>query len=305
MTTTNFVPIHMAKHILDLGSSTLKLYRFDGGRLSLAQQKSIPLKRYLKDGVLADDALVEIKKFIVGTDLSGADLRIYATAFFRKLTAKERERIVGQIYTTTGHIIQTIGPTAEAIFLELALTRNLKVKDSFLAVNIGGGSSEIVVIKPARQTQRFMIDVGVGDIIKNMATINASLSGVSLEEVVSSVGRHLPESPTPVRYAFLTGGELTYMRLTGYNLNDNSVFADENHPSLISLSDYCRKNQDVFTRISLSELKALMPTNPGWMEGARAYGAIAQAICDRFGVEIIIPSDVNIAHGIANYIWGY
>jgi hypothetical protein len=41
-----------------------------------------------------------------------------------------------------------------------------------------------------------------------------------------------------------------------------------------------------------------MPENPKWMHGARPCSAIAQAICEKYNIEKIIPSDSNIIHGI-------
>ena len=40
-----------------------------------------------------------------------------------------------------------------------------------------------------------------------------------------------------------------------------------------------------------------MPENPKWMHGARACSAIAQAICQKYQVHTIIPSNSNIVNG--------
>ena len=295
----------MKKYILDLGSSTLKLYGLDGGALRLQNQKSVYFKKHLENGVLADDALGELLRFIESASLPCQNLRIYATSFFRKLSEAERGRIIECVYSTTGHLIQTIDQTTENIFLELALTRSLKTSDRFLTVNVGGGSTELVVLENAKKVQAINVDVGVIDILKGHEGINDRLSKVLLEDIVADVRKRLPSETVAIKYAFLTGGELTYMQAAGYPLRSNDIFKDENHPSLIDLDSYSQRNIEIFDKVTLSELESFMPTNPQWMHGARAYGAIAQAICQQFGIEIVIPSDVNIAHGIAHYLWGY
>lgn len=42
-----------------------------------------------------------------------------------------------------------------------------------------------------------------------------------------------------------------------------------------------------------------MPENPTWMHGARACSALAQAICEKYGVETIVPSNSNLINGVA------
>ena len=295
----------MKKYILDLGSSTLKLYELDGGSLRLQKQRSVYFKKHLADGVLADDALGELLRFIESAGLACQDLRIYATSFFRKLSEAERARIIERVYAASGHLIQTIDQVSENVFLEIALSRNLKTSDKFLIVNVGGGSSELVILENAQKVQALNIDIGVVDILKGYEGINESLSQIPLRDIMADVHKKLPDETAAIKYAFLTGGELTYMKLAGYPLRDNDIFKDENHPSLIDIDSYSQRNGEIFDEVTLAELESFMPENPQWMHGARAYGAIAQAICQQFGIETLIPSDVNIAHGIAHYLWDY
>jgi nucleoside 2-deoxyribosyltransferase len=41
----------------------------------------------------------------------------------------------------------------------------------------------------------------------------------------------------------------------------------------------------------------MMPNDPKWMHGARSCSAIAEAICRKYGIERLIPSDSNTVHG--------
>lgn len=44
-----------------------------------------------------------------------------------------------------------------------------------------------------------------------------------------------------------------------------------------------------------------MPDSPKWMHGARACSALAEAICKKYGIDYIIPSDSNLIDGIYAY----
>jgi hypothetical protein len=48
-----------------------------------------------------------------------------------------------------------------------------------------------------------------------------------------------------------------------------------------------------------------MPNNPKWMHGARGCSAIAQAICQKYRIQTIIPSNSNIVNGIARQEFRY
>jgi hypothetical protein len=88
------------------------------------------------------------------------------------------------------------------------------------------------------------------------------------------------------------------MKLANYPLKKNILFEDDDHPFLIELEDFKNKNKEIFEKITLKELENLMPENPKWMHGARPCSAIAQAICEKYNIEKIIPSDSNIINGI-------
>ena len=109
----------------------------------------------------------------------------------------------------------------------------------------------------------------------------------------------LPQIKTTVPIAIYNGGELTYMKVAGYNLRENSIFKDVDHPKMISINDFQLRNHEIFHTVQISELEKYMPNDPLWMHGARACSAIAQAICEKFQVKTIIPSDSNTVHGMA------
>lgn len=74
---------------------------------------------------------------------------------------------------------------------------------------------------------------------------------------------------------------------------------------MITIDDYKIKNKEIFEKITLKELEDLMPDNPKWMHGARAFSAISQAICEKYGILKIIPSDSNLINGVIRQEFRY
>ena len=177
--------------------------------------------------------------------------------------------------------------------------------EPILLINIGGGSVELVVMYGKEAVERKNINLGVGTVNTNFPSINKKVSKVSLREVVNFVKRNLPSLSNKVKVAFYTGGELSYMRLANYALKPNKLFKDSDHPSLISATDFSKRNGEIFKKVSLKELESLMPDDPKWMHGARGCSAIAQAICEKYQIETIIPSDSNIVNGIVRQEFRY
>jgi hypothetical protein len=142
------------------------------------------------------------------------------------------------------------------------------------------------------------LPIGVGTILKKYTSINNEYSSISVREIVEYVRRELPVVERVYENAIYTGGELTYMQVVGYKLQDNTLFVDKKHPSTISVDDYGFQNQRLFSEITITELRNMMPGNPDWMNDARTCSALAQAICEHYKVKILVPSNANLIDGV-------
>ena len=310
--------------LIDIGSSSVKCYRFDGQKLELFLTKSIPLKDGFDPEVgLSLDNTRQLFSLINQIHQQNKDtpIHIYGTAIFRKMSPQVLEKFSYDLNILAGLKLEVLSQQQENEFLELALMGKYQTPEPVLLINIGGGSTELVVVQKGEVVERVNIDLGVGSILTEFPLINNALSGVSMEVVKNFISHHVhfvkfnSRHPRPdrgsrdsrlrgnddersIRVAFYTGGELNYMRLVGYALQANILFSDPDHPSVISLTDFHQRNQQIFQEVTLDQLEALMPDNPKWMHGARVCSAFAEAICEKFGVEIIIPSDSNLMHGI-------
>ena len=296
------------KILVDVGSSTVKAHLSSQRGIEPLVQRSIPFKKgFDPEGRITESAKKELFEFINALERQneGIPVRTYATAIFRKLDRKARVSLVDEFFQRTGVYFNIIEQDLENFYLEMGLVGKCPLKEPVLLINIGGGSAELVVMYGKEAAERKNIDLGVGTVNTKFPQINELISAAAVEDVIAFVKEHLPDLSNKVGCAFYTGGELTYMQLAEYPLEENVLFDDKDHPFIISTNAFAKKNKQIFEKIKLGELEALMPENPAWMHGARGCSAIAQAICEKYGIEMIVPSDSNIVHGAARQEFRY
>lgn len=287
---------------IDIGSSTIKVYTVEEKAVKLQETKSLPFKKEISpDAGLSENLKKELIDYVNSVkDKYEADrIKVFATAVFRKLSMPAYRRLADDFFEQTGLCFTVVQYELEGFYLEQALSSEYISNTPLLLINIGGGSTELVVKESGNIVERYNLDIGVGTVLQDFPFLNEKHSQHSLRDVVDSIKNKLPiiESTTPV--AIYSGGELTYMKLVGYNLKPNDVFDDADHPNTITPTDFAAKNEEVYAKISINELESLMPDDPLWMHGARACSAIAQAVIERFGVQKLVPSDSNMIHGTA------
>jgi len=298
----------MKQILIDIGSSTIKVYEHAQEKTNLLVQRSIPFKDgFDPEGGISLSAKKELFELInsVKEENKETQIKIYATGIFRKLVTETRVSFIDEFFERTSLFFNIVSQDLENFYLEMALVGKYLLNEPVLLINIGGGSTELVVMYGKEAVERKNIDLGVGTINTEFPQINEDISKTLLQEVIKFVEENLPNLSNKVEIAFYTGGELNYMQLAGYAIKPNKLFSDSNHPSLISAVNFFKRNKEIFDKVSLKELELLMPDNSRWMHGARGCSAIAQAICQKYHVQTIIPSNSNIINGIVRQEFRY
>jgi len=295
--------------LIDVGSSTVKVYELSTDYLKLKVSRSIPFKdNFDPDKGISEENKKELYELIseVKNKYPKSRIKLYATALYRKFSPKVKQEFIDEFFQKTGLFFNVIEHDLENFYLQVALVGKYKdAAEPILLINIGGGSTELVVMFEREAVETKNIEVRVGTILTKFEGINEKVSKVALEKVVEFVKDKLPPLHNKVKLAFYSGGELTYMQLAGYKLQDNKLFRDKNHPSLISFNEFAKRNKEIFNKVALAKLEALMPDNPGWMHGARACSALAQAICEKYEIQTIIPSNSNLIDGVIRQEFRY
>lgn len=297
----------MTRFLIDIGSSTVKMYERQDKQVILIEQKTF----HFKEGFSPDyglctevlnDLLTYFKSLIHKYTLTNRNTKLYATGVFRKLTTPKS--FVELFYKQTGLYFNIITHDLEAFYLEKAWVNEKSAQvNNMIVINIGGETTELlychngVVTAPPQK-----LSIGVGSVKNQFPNINKRFSEYSLDNIVKvlmeDIRGEIGKNIENFNVAIYTGGELNYMKSAGYHLISNTIFNDLMHPSMIDINDYKKRNSEVFSCIEINKLKSMMPNNPEWMTGARACSALAQAICQCFNVKYIVPSDSNLIDGV-------
>lgn len=291
-------------YYIDLGSSTIKTYKYDGKNVQMIDENSI----YFKNGFTVESGISKENKeeLIIyfcslkeKYELSEENTKIFVTGIFRNLRDVLKKEIEEQFKEKTGLIFNIITHDEESYYLEKAMEGDYNNK-KVMIINMGGKTTEILSIDKGVVLKRQNINVGVAELLNKFPEVNDKYSSSKIEDIVSytnSIIDHV-EFDNDYDCAIFTGGELRFEKLTKYNLVQNTLFNDNIHPYMITYEDFVKGNENIFYNITLDELYKLMPHNPKWMDGARPGAVLPQAIFQKAGIKIIIPSDINLINGV-------
>jgi len=290
------------KYLIDIGSSTIKVYYYNNILPQKISEKSIDFKSEFNPEIgLSSQNKTELFMFFNNLKnkygLDQTNTKIFATGIFRDINHAKKNDFIEEFYEQLGLYFNIISHDLEALYLEKAWIGKYHSSKSVLIINIGGKTAELILMQNSTVLQKLKIELGVGTILKKYPKINNEFSEVELSQIVDHVSEILPDVNMNAEFAIYTGGELNYMKIANYNLITNNYFADNCHPVMISYQDYCSRNNQIFKNVTINELRELMPDNPAWMDGARACSSIAQTICKKYGIEFIVPSDSNLIDG--------
>ena len=285
----------MAKeYYIDIGSSTIKTYLFEGRRLDLVDEFST----LYKDGFSKEAGVAADKLELLFAELSKtptADTKTFATGIWREIPAAQLAYIKSRVPN-----FNVISHEDEARYLKRA-TEGLDFGGKkVLVINMGGKTTELVSFAPGQKpTVQAMIKVGVADMLDTFPEVNQPISGATPEEMTDFVSDKIKDADVGGGFDFaLFTGELRFEKLSGYPLSPNKMFSDANHPFQLTLDDFIAGTRRIFFDLTMDDLRALMPKNPGWMSGARPGAILPLAVFKRAGINIIVPSDVNLINGV-------
>ena len=286
-------------YYFDIGSSTVKLYE-NKTELRMIEEKSIMFKKgFSEEGILKEniDKLLEfIKKVEEKYNLSDKNTKIFATGVWRKIPNIQLED-VRMSFKQINLDFNVITHEKENYYFEKAMQGNYH--NRVMMVNMGGKTTELVIFNDDKVENRVNLNVGVSDVFDKFKNINELHSGITKEEVINYIETLIPENiDFNCDIAIHTGGELRFQKLVKYNLQENKFFEDGIHKEYVTYEDFDKKNNEILKNTSLEELRSLMPSNPDWMNGAKAGVLLGETIFKKANIKYIIPSDLNLINGV-------
>lgn len=288
---------------IDLGSSTIKVYRYEES-LQLLEEHSI----YFKNGFSKEYGMSAENKEALYQYFSQLkekynfyyeNTHIFVTGIFRELSYENRKELVLEFNRRFDLHFEIISHNIENYYIGKAMENDYQGK-KVMIINMGGKTTELVTFVNNQISNRVNLKIGVGDLLNEFPQVNDEYSSVSIEEINSFVKERLTDVSFDQDYdcAIFTGGEERFELLTDFSLVPNTLFQDGIHSHMIDLPGYIDGVKHVFFDLSLDDLYHLMPQNPKWMDGARAGAILPLAIFELANIPYIVPSDLNLIHGV-------
>lgn len=295
----------MKEYYIDLGSSTIKVYQFMD-KLELLEEHSIYFKNgFDSENGISKENLVELctyfRKLIETYHFTYENTHIFVTGIFRNLSYQKKQELVRLFNDEFDLHFNIISHGIENYYLGKAMQNNYNGK-KVLIINMGGKTTELVTFQNGKIVDTKNLTVGVADLLNEFSKVNETVSGNTIEEMDAFVAKKIKEVTFEQDYdcAIFTGGEERFEKLTNFNLVPNTLFDDGVHSYMVSFTDYIEGTEKVFYEITMDELYSLMPENPKWMDGARSGAIIPLTIFKKANIPWIIPSDLNLIHGVIN-----
>lgn len=157
----------MNQILIDIGSSTIKVHEHVQEKTNLLVQRSVPFKDgFDPEGGISPSAKKELFELIdsVKEENKETQIKIYATGIFRKLVNEIKVSFIDEFFERTGLFFNIVSQDLENFYLEMALVGKYLLNEPVLLINIGGGSTELVVMYGKEAVERKNIDLGVGTI---------------------------------------------------------------------------------------------------------------------------------------------
>ena len=295
----------MEEYYIDLGSSTIKVYEYETN-LTLLEEHSIYFKNgFDKEKGISKENLEELCNYL--SELKEKyhflyeNTHIYVTGIFLLLNYEKRKELVKLFNDQFDLYFNIISHGIENYYLASAMQNDYNGK-KVLIINMGGKTTELVTFVGSKIVDTKNLKIGVADLLNNFEEVNQPKSGNTVEEMDLFVAERLSDLVLDQDYdcAIFTGGEERFELLTDFNLVPNTLFDDGVHQYMVSLKDYVTGTEKVFYDITMEELYQLMPQNPKWMDGARSGAIIPLTLFKKGNIPWIIPSDLNLIHGVVN-----
>ena len=287
----------MKVSIIDIGTQSLKHYIFE---VEGSQKKLLHYKRYSEANLGESDSLsketidrtIKILNecLLANQELKVIKLEIVGTEILRK--ARNASDFTSVVKELSGKDIQIISQDQEALYLYQGFIKIIPPDLSFAAMNIGGGSTEVVIGNNLELVQSTKIPFGVKFMKKNFS----AESGMDWKRIDEYLAQNITLD-SHVENIFVTG-VLDFISAVGPHLG--FIFEKcsiPNHPIKFTMEKY-EEFLDILRNTSIDDLKKLYPKDPGYADNFAIGQSVYVAIARKLSAVTIIPSNNDLTDGV-------
>ncbi len=287
---------------VDIGSSTIKVYRLLNEALEHIHERTIPFKsEFDKDSGISPENYNAIINYFnelkVKYGVNSENTSLYATGIWREFSINALEEFKKNFKKDTGLNFNIITHQQEADYLKKANEGDYNGK-KVLIINTGGKTTEFVTIENGKTIEIKISNIGIADMLNKFPNVDDGYAPASLKDMMEFADGLIKDIEFEKDYNTAIFRELDFQRNAGYLLEENKLFEDSNHPLMISMDNLEKSVERIFTGFTLAELYTQRPHNPSWMDGARHFAALSLALLKKIGVEFAVPSNLNLINGV-------
>lgn len=223
-------------------------------------------------------------------------LSCYGTSALRQ--AGNSREVISRVKNTTGMSIKVISGRKEAALTYLgAVTGLAGLKRSRVLIDIGGGSSEVVVADGSRILSARSFRIGAVTLTERYKTncrVNSSALELILEKIRAEVSKlRIPSASRPMSLV-LSGGTATAIQ--AYRVGLKSYDPDRIHGASMRIVEY-RNLINELAQMTLHSRRKALAFEPKRAEVITAGGLLTIALAEQYLAEFVRISDRSLRHG--------
>jgi len=222
----------------------------------------------------------------------GAD-RTLAIATSAVRDAENGEAFLGEIEWSYGFTTRLLSGTEEAAMMIRGVTAGRSPLDDVLVVDIGGGSTELVVAADGKVASATSLDIGCVRVTERFLTSDLP-SPPELAAASAYVRALLP----PLEAGSAIGVAGTVTTLAALDLGDVNYDPARTHGHRLSLASV-EEHLERLAAMTTEERAAVPGIEPGRAPVIVAGAVVLREILDAFGLDEIEVSERDILHGAA------
>ncbi len=286
----------MEKIIIEVGSTCMKIDKYDGKDIEHLETCTIEFKRNFKKANKLDDN--DVNKLISKIKLIKEkynNIYVCGTSIFRKLDDEQKKEFLNLFKKETGIDFDIISQEKENELTVFGAVQNVNQK---VAVFVGGGGSTEITVYDGKIKEMVNSQIGVIDIMNIFPDLGDDLATTDLEEVKKIVEEKLSIPNEQVDILILAGGGHKLFALnSGFNYEDNKLYHDKNQPIMMDIESRTIDSTRYYKEISLDEIRK-KSNDPNWWYATRAMVAFTLVVAEKMGVKYIVPTDISMVYGL-------
>lgn len=288
--------------ILEVGSTNTKAFLYSEGELIDKGSTFIPFKNHYKEyGYLLKEDIEKLKEVISSLQREADAIYSYGTSIFRAISKEELTQFLNQIVNENVSF-QVVTPLEENRYtVKGVLADNAYDKDMVVVIG-GGGSTEIAFVQNREIVFMHNLSFGAMDVTDAFPTLKEDIVTTPFEDILKFTSDLCSSLEMKAELMVLAGGDYLYFYETvGFLMEKNTFYEDKKQPYQIPFPLFDSYDHAILTK-SLNEIKKKCVDNASWWDGARGMRFCMNAIARKVEAKYIIPTRINMIHGIVNEI---